>query len=63
MDPARYHALKMTVKRIGGGDYLFIEAGGFSTPKPRRLAVALVRAEAGGSVSIRGVRNHLVKPY
>ena len=31
MDLSRYEALKMTVKAIGGTDYLFIEAGGFST--------------------------------
>jgi len=31
MDLERYQALKMTVKKIGGNDYLFIEAGGFST--------------------------------
>ena len=31
MDLNKYQALKMTVKTIDGGDYLFIEAGGFST--------------------------------
>jgi hypothetical protein len=31
MDLTRYQALKMTVKSIGGSDYLFVEAGGFST--------------------------------
>jgi hypothetical protein len=31
MDLNRYQALKMEVKTIGGGEYLFIEAGGFST--------------------------------
>ena len=31
MDLNRYQALKMTVKAIDGNDYLFIEAGGFST--------------------------------
>ncbi len=31
MDLSRYQALKMKVKRIDGSDYLFIEAGGFST--------------------------------
>jgi len=30
MDLSRYQALKMTVRTIGGSDYLFIEAGGFS---------------------------------
>ena len=34
MDLNRYQALKMTVKTIGGGDYLFIEAGGFSEKNP-----------------------------
>ncbi|NQU21588.1 MAG: hypothetical protein HQ567_09920 [Candidatus Nealsonbacteria bacterium] len=34
MDLDRYQALKMTVKKIGGDDYLFIEAGGFSTRNP-----------------------------
>ncbi|MCH8043397.1 MAG: hypothetical protein IID44_06720 [Planctomycetes bacterium] len=31
MDLDRYQALKLTVKTIGGDDYLFVEAGGFST--------------------------------
>ena len=31
MDLSRYQALKMKVKRIDGSDYLFVEAGGFST--------------------------------
>ncbi|NQT89524.1 hypothetical protein HQ560_22330, partial [bacterium] len=31
MDLTRYQALKMKVKVVGGEDYLFIEAGGFST--------------------------------
>jgi hypothetical protein len=31
MDLGRYQALKMTVKEIDRSDYLFIEAGGFST--------------------------------
>jgi len=31
MDLNKYQALKMTVRTIGGGDYLFVEAGGFST--------------------------------
>ena len=31
MDLARNQALKMTVKRVGDDDYLFVEAGGFST--------------------------------
>ncbi len=30
MDLTRYQALKMTVKTIDAGDYLFLEAGGFS---------------------------------
>jgi hypothetical protein len=30
MDLSRYQALKMTFKTLGGSDYLFIEAGGFS---------------------------------
>jgi len=34
MDLEWNQALKMTVKTIGGGDYLFIEAGGFSTQNP-----------------------------
>jgi len=34
MDLTRYEALKMVVKKIGGDDYLFIEAGGFSTRNP-----------------------------
>ena len=35
MDLSRYEALKMTVKAIGGTEYLFIEAGGFSTRNPK----------------------------
>ena len=31
MDLTKYQALKMTVKTIDGSDYLFVEAGGFST--------------------------------
>lgn len=31
MNLERNEALKMIVKTIDGGDYLFIEAGGFST--------------------------------
>ncbi len=31
MDLNRYQALKMTPKTLAGVDYLFIEAGGFST--------------------------------
>jgi len=31
MDLNRFQALKMTVNGIGGSDYLFVEAGGFST--------------------------------
>jgi len=34
MDLDRYQALKMKVKKIDGEDYLFIEAGGFSTRNP-----------------------------
>jgi len=34
MDLERYQALKMTVKTIDGSDYLFVEAGGFSTRNP-----------------------------
>ena len=34
MDLNRYQALKMAVRTIGGSDYLFIEAGGFSTRNP-----------------------------
>jgi len=34
MDLDRYHALKMTSKTIGGGEYLFVEAGGFSDKNP-----------------------------
>ena len=34
MDLDRYQALKMTLKKIDGSDYLFIEAGGFSTRNP-----------------------------
>jgi len=35
MDLARYEALKMIVKTIDGEDYLFVEAGGFSTRNPK----------------------------
>jgi len=35
MDLNRYQALKMKIKTIDGGDYLFIEAGGFGTRKPK----------------------------
>jgi hypothetical protein len=31
MDLNRYQALKMEVRKVGDADYLFIEAGGFST--------------------------------
>jgi len=31
MDLDRLQALKMVVKKVGGADYLFVEAGGFST--------------------------------
>jgi hypothetical protein len=31
MDLDKYHALKMKVENVDGNDYLFIEAGGFST--------------------------------
>lgn len=31
----KYQALKMTVKTIGDDDYLFVEAGGFSTRNPK----------------------------
>jgi len=34
MDLGRYQALKMMLKKIDGSDYLFIEAGGFSTNNP-----------------------------
>ncbi len=34
MDLNRFQALKMTPKTIGGSDYLFIEAGGFSDKNP-----------------------------
>lgn len=34
MDLDRYQVMKMVFKEIGGGDYLFIEAGGFSTRNP-----------------------------
>lgn len=34
MDLDRYQALKMTVKTIGGTEFLFIEAGGFSDKNP-----------------------------
>ena len=34
MDLDRYQALKMTVRKIDGSDYLFIEAGGFSNRNP-----------------------------
>jgi hypothetical protein len=36
MDLERNQALKMTVNTLGDGDYLFIEAGGFSTRNPNR---------------------------
>jgi hypothetical protein len=35
MNLERYEALKMTLKTLGGSDYLFIEAGGFSTKNPK----------------------------
>ncbi|MGB2820063.1 MAG: hypothetical protein WBF17_03720, partial [Phycisphaerae bacterium] len=35
MDLERNQALKMTVKTVGGSDYLFIEAGGFSARNPK----------------------------
>ena len=35
MDLTRNQALKMTVKTIGDSDYLFVEAGGFSTSNPK----------------------------
>ena len=31
MDLTRYEALKMQIREMDGADYLFIEAGGFST--------------------------------
>jgi hypothetical protein len=31
MDLTRYEALNMMIKEVDGEDYLFIEAGGFST--------------------------------
>ncbi len=34
MDLPRYEALKMKIKEIDGDDYLFLEAGGFSTRNP-----------------------------
>ena len=34
MDLSRYQALRMTLKPIGGTDYLFVEAGGFSDKNP-----------------------------
>jgi hypothetical protein len=34
MDLTRYEALKMKIQEIDGQDYLFIEAGGFSTRNP-----------------------------
>ncbi len=34
MDLERYQAMKMIVKQIAGGDYLFIESGGFGTRNP-----------------------------
>jgi len=34
MDLNKYQALKMKPKTIGGDDYLFIEAGGFSERHP-----------------------------
>lgn len=34
MDLERYQALKMILKTLDGSDYLFIEAGGFSTRNP-----------------------------
>lgn len=34
LDLARFQALKITPQTIGGGDYLFIEAGGFSDKNP-----------------------------
>ena len=34
MDLDRYQALKMTPRSLGGTDYLFIEAGGFSAANP-----------------------------
>jgi hypothetical protein len=34
MDLTRYESLKMKTQEIDGQDYLFIEAGGFSTRNP-----------------------------
>jgi hypothetical protein len=34
MDLERYQVLKITVKSIGGNDYPFVEAGGFSDGNP-----------------------------
>ena len=35
MDLERNQALKMTVKTIGGSDYLFTEAGGLGDENPK----------------------------
>jgi hypothetical protein len=34
MDLTKFQAMKMQVKQLGGAEYLFIEAGGFSTRNP-----------------------------
>jgi hypothetical protein len=34
MDLSRYQALKMALKTVDGGEYLFIESGGFSARHP-----------------------------
>ena len=34
MDLDSYQAMKMTLKTLGGGEYLFVEAGGFSDKNP-----------------------------
>ena len=49
MDLDRYQALKMKVKTVGGVEYLFIEAGGFSTRnKPGWTSPWCVLKRAGG---------------
>ena len=30
----RYRVSRMTIKKIGGSDYLFVETGGFGTQNP-----------------------------
>ena len=42
LDLDGYQALKMTLKTLGGGDYLFVEAGGFNDKKPAGWKTPLI---------------------